>query len=61
MKAMTLELPDKLGGLEKKYGVKRVGVWTVIPEHLVVWVYEAPFRSSAKILNGTSTLKMDGF
>ena len=42
MKRMTLELPDKLGGLEKKHGIKRVGVWTVIPEHLLVWVYEAP-------------------
>lgn len=42
MKKMTLELPDKLGGLEKKHGLKRVGVWTVIPEHLTVWVYEAP-------------------
>jgi hypothetical protein len=41
MKKMTLELPDKLGGLEKKHGIKRVGVWTVIPEHLLVWVYEA--------------------
>ena len=42
MKAMTLELPDKLAGLEKKHGVKRVGAWTVVPEHLLVWVYEAP-------------------
>lgn len=42
MKAMTLELPGKLGGLEKKHGVKRVGAWTVVPEHLLVWVYEAP-------------------
>ena len=42
MKAMTLALPDKLGGLEKKHGVKRVGAWTVVPEHLLVWVYEAP-------------------
>ena len=42
MKSLTLELPDKLGGLEKKHGIKRVGVWTVIPEHLLVWVYEAP-------------------
>lgn len=41
MKKMTLDLPDKLGGLEKKHGLKRVGVWTVIPEHLTVWVYEA--------------------
>jgi len=42
MKRLTLELPDKLGVLEKKHGIKRVGAWTVIPEHLLVWVYEAP-------------------
>jgi hypothetical protein len=46
MKKLTLELPDKLGGLEKKHGIKRVGVWTVIPEHLLVWVYEAPSSES---------------
>jgi hypothetical protein len=42
MKKITLELPEKLGGMEKKHGIKRIGVWTVIPEHLIVWVYEAP-------------------
>ena len=42
MKKLTLELPDKLVGLEKKHGLKRVGAWTVIPEHLLVWLYEAP-------------------
>jgi hypothetical protein len=42
MKALTLELPGKLGGLEKKHGVKRVGAWTVVPEHLLIWVYESP-------------------
>jgi hypothetical protein len=41
MKAMTLALPAKLDGLEKKHGVKRVGAWTVVPEHLLIWVYEA--------------------
>jgi len=42
IKAMTLALPGKLEGLEKKHGVRRVGAWTVVPEHLLVWVYEAP-------------------
>jgi len=42
MKTMTLELPGKLTGLEKKHGVRRVGAWTVVPEHLLFWVYEAP-------------------
>jgi hypothetical protein len=42
MKKITLELPEKLGTLEKKHAIKRIGVWTVIPEHLTVWVYEAP-------------------
>jgi hypothetical protein len=46
MKKLTLELPEKLGDLEKKHGIKRVGVWTVIPEHLTVWVYEAPSSDS---------------
>jgi hypothetical protein len=42
MKTMTLELPSKLTALEKKHGIKRIGAWTVVPEHLLVWVYEAP-------------------
>ncbi|HJW98468.1 MAG TPA: hypothetical protein VJ529_05000 [Candidatus Bathyarchaeia archaeon] len=42
MKKMTLELPAKLVGLEKKHGVKRIGAWTVVPEHLLIWVYQAP-------------------
>jgi hypothetical protein len=42
MKAMTLALPAKLVGLEKKHRAKRIGAWTVVPEHLLVWVYEAP-------------------
>jgi hypothetical protein len=42
MKQITLQLPEKLGALEKKHGIKRIGAWTVIPEHLTVWVYEAP-------------------
>jgi hypothetical protein len=46
MKKITLELPEKLGVLEKKHGLKRIGVWTVIPEHLTVWVYEAPSSES---------------
>jgi hypothetical protein len=48
MKKLTLELPGKLGGLEKKHGIKRVGAWTVIPEHLLVWVYEAPSSESLR-------------
>lgn len=46
MKKITLELPEKLGALEKKHDLKRIGVWTVIPEHLTVWVYEAPSSDS---------------
>jgi hypothetical protein len=46
MKKITLELPEKLGDLEKKHQIKRIGVWTVIPEHLTVWVYEAPSSES---------------
>ena len=42
MKTMTLELPGKLIALETKHGIRRIGAWTVIPEHLLFWVYEAP-------------------
>jgi hypothetical protein len=45
-KKITLELPEKLGDLEKKHDIKRIGVWTVISEHLTVWVYEAPSSES---------------
>ena len=51
MKKITLELPEKLGSLEKKHGLKRVGVWTVIPEHLTVWVYEAPSSESLQVFS----------
>jgi len=46
LKTITLELPEKLDALETKHGIKRVGAWTVIPEHLTVWVYEAPSSES---------------
>ncbi len=46
MKKLTLELPEKLGALENKHDLKRVGVWAVIPEHLTVWIYEAPSSES---------------
>ena len=32
----------KAGCIGKKHDINRIGVWTVIPEHLTVWVYEAP-------------------
>jgi hypothetical protein len=51
MKKITLELPAKLGSLEKKHGLKRIGVWTVIPEHLTVWVYEAPSSESLQVFS----------
>ena len=41
MKKITLALPEKLVTLEKKHEIRRIGAWTVIPEHLTVWVYEA--------------------
>jgi hypothetical protein len=36
------EYMDKIDGLAKKYGVKRLGSWTVPNEHLSFEVYEAP-------------------
>jgi uncharacterized protein with GYD domain len=33
---------SKRDGLLKKHGVKMIGSWTVIGEHLAVWIFEAP-------------------
>jgi len=41
MKVM-MEFMDKIDGLAKKYGVKRLGSWTVPNEHLTFEVYDAP-------------------
>jgi uncharacterized protein with GYD domain len=35
------EYVSKRDGLLKKHGVKMIGSWTVIGEHLAVWVFEA--------------------
>lgn len=39
---MNQEVMGKLAELTKKHGIKIVGSWTVMPEHLLVMVYEAP-------------------
>jgi len=42
VKKITADLMSKLGQLTKKYGIKVVGGWTSMPEHLLVMVYDAP-------------------
>jgi hypothetical protein len=42
VKKATVDLMGKLGQLTKKHGIKVVGGWTSIPDHLVVAVYDAP-------------------
>jgi len=39
---VIMEAMDKMDGLMKKYGVKRLGSWGVHTEHLSFEVYEAP-------------------
>ena len=41
-KKLVLDVTSKLGELANKHGIKIVGSWTVIPEHLMIQVYEAP-------------------
>jgi len=41
-KKALMDLMTKLGPLTKKHGIKLVGTWTSMPEHLVVNVYDAP-------------------
>jgi hypothetical protein len=42
VKKITLEVIDKMDALTKKHGIKSIGNWSVIPEHLVIQVYDAP-------------------
>lgn len=41
-KKAAMDLMTKMGPLAKKHGIKVVGSWTSVPEHLIVNVYEAP-------------------
>jgi len=41
-KKAAMDLMTKLGPLTKKHGIKLVGSWTSMPEHLIVNVYDAP-------------------
>jgi len=41
-KKAAVDLMSKLGQLAKKHGIKVVGSWVAIPEHLMVMVYDAP-------------------
>ncbi len=42
MKKLALEYLSLQKDLEKKYKVKKVGVWSDIPEHTLYMIYEAP-------------------
>jgi hypothetical protein len=41
-KKVFADLMAKMGPLTKKHGIKLVGSWTSMPEHLIVNVYDAP-------------------
>jgi uncharacterized protein with GYD domain len=42
VKKATVDLMTKMGSLTKKHGIKVVGGWNAMPEHLIVVVYDAP-------------------
>jgi uncharacterized protein with GYD domain len=42
VKKATVDLMTKMDQLTKKHGIKVIGSWNSIPEHLVVAVYDAP-------------------
>jgi hypothetical protein len=41
-KKALVGLMAKMGPLTKKHGIKLVGSWTSVPEHLIVSVYDVP-------------------
>lgn len=48
-KKISLEAFEKLGALAKKHGVKVVGSWAVMSEHLSVMVFEASLEAFEKL------------
>ena len=42
VKKLTADGMAKADQMSKKYGVKTVGMWVSMPEHLTVAVYDAP-------------------
>lgn len=42
VKKVYLDFISKMGRLTKKHGVKVLGTWTSMPEHLIVVVYDVP-------------------
>ncbi len=42
VRKVFVDLLNKMPQLTKKYGIKIVGGWTSVPEHLIVIVYDAP-------------------
>jgi hypothetical protein len=45
---VMMEYMDKIGGIEKKYGCKRLGSWGVPNEHLSFEVFEGSFEAFQK-------------
>ena len=39
---IALGFAEKIEELSEKHGVKFVGLWSAMPEHIVVSIYEAP-------------------
>lgn len=69
VKKTYFALAEKIGELTKKHGVKDVGSWVAMPEHLIVWVFEAPTSEAFQkflmepdmmkwIANNTTEIKM---
>jgi hypothetical protein len=42
IRKITEDLYNKMGKINKKYGVKVVGMWASMPDHTSIAVYDAP-------------------
>ena len=42
VKKITEDLFNKMDKINKKYGIKVVGMWTSMPDHTTIAVYDAP-------------------
>ena len=57
-KQLNQQTMSQLPELTKKHGIKVVGAWTVVNEHLLVMVYETPsFEAFQKFLMEPALMK----
>ena len=57
-KKMAIELMGHIGDLTKKHGLKIVGGWTAMTEHLLIYVFEGTHQGFEKFTMEPAIMKV---